>query len=212
MKKVTIAIMAILTVGIISFVSCNKDNETINSGNIPAKSTGNPNPDLVHIATGNINSGVESVEFVCDLERFEHEFNQVLVDSLGSNFLFNEMRIIDDTFPNINTVAYLAISIVDVNEGTTTTYFAPISKGINGNNIYYYGNRRGKITVICTGHDCQGGCSLKGDGTGCTPCNNTQGSCDSQVIYEGETGGPSTWEVSGALLSALGILVTVLVA
>lgn len=212
MKKVTIAIMAILTVGIISFVSCNKDNETINSGNIPAKSTGNPNPDLVHIATGNINSGVESVEFVCDLESFEQEYNQVLADSLGSNYIFNDMIIVDDTFPNQNTAAYLAISIVDVNEGTTTTYFAPISKEINGNNIYYYGNRRGKITVICTGHNCQGGCTINSDGTGCTPCNNQQGTCDSQVIYEGETGGPSAWEVSGVLLSALGILVTVLVA
>lgn len=183
MKKVTIAIMAILTVGIISFVSCNKDNETINSGNIPAKTTGNPGNGLINIATCDVNTGLASLNFCVDIATFESYFNQLLADSLGQNFIFNDLYIIDDNVGNSNEIPYLALSIVDVATGETETQFAKINKVIENNTVQYCTNGEGLNIVVCTGHNCTNGCYLNAERTGCTDCQNQDGTCSTFALH-----------------------------
>ena len=175
--------MAILTVGIITFVSCNKDNETINNENIPAKSTGNPVNGIINIATCDANIGLASLNFCVDIVTFESYFNQLLADSLGHNFIFNDLYIIDDNVGNSNETPYLALSIVDVATGETETQFAKINKIIENSTVQYCTDGSGLDIVICTGHDCTNGCNLNADRTGCTACQNQDGSCSTFALH-----------------------------
>ncbi len=211
MKKIYIAILTLLTIGMVTIVSCSKESNTNPETSQIIKSTGNPGQELVHIATGNINAGSESIDFEIDMTVFEQEFNQVLADSLGNNYIFNDLQIIDDEIGNTDEVPYLAISIVDINTGNTTTYYTPIVKEPEGNNMLYYGNRGGQVEVYCYGNNCQDGCALNASRTGCTGCSNANqgGTCNSVVRATGQGEGPTVWEVAGVVLAVIGIIVTI---
>lgn len=192
-KFFAVAIAAIMTIGSIVFVSCNKENETVS----PNASINKPNNDVttktggngvvynqpVLIAYCNTQAGLSSLTFNTDMNAFEQTLNQMLSDSLGSNFIFNDIDIVDDNPSNPNVVPFLAVSIVDLNDGSTTTYFMDIDKGYEEGKTLYYTDGKGVTLVICRGDNCTGGCKLDETKTGCTACTNAEGHCKSTVIH-----------------------------
>ena len=219
MKKYTkilaVAIAAIMTIGSIVFVSCNKENNF--PATDPDQQTTNiakTDSDVILIAECEMSEGSTYIRFIADMDSFELKFNKILADTLGDSFILNDIEIVDDNVLDIEEVPYLSISIVNIETGITSTYFAPIIKAFDEGKVLYYGNRRGHVEIICRGQNCQGGCTINSDKTGCdSKCNNQDGICNTYVHYTDQGGdGPTAWEVSGVLLAALGILVTVLVA
>lgn len=178
-----VVVVSIMTIGSGAFVSCDKEIDVLSNSNNDHSVT-KDNPDnTIYLASCDITLGLSSLIYGFDVDDFEDAVNILLADSVGNEFIFNDITIIDDSVSNLERDPYLAVSIVNTLTGEMETQFGRIDKTISGNEVLYTTDGEGLNIVICSGKNCKNGCMLNEDHTGCTSCENGDGTCSTFSLH-----------------------------
>ncbi len=195
MKKsiLRISCVAVLVAAIaVAIFSCNKEKVVKDSITTETVSLSKSNLSGI-IATAK--EGDVEAHLLFDKSKFENLFQDGLTQCLGQEYVFDDISIWDENPADMNIVPALRLTILNTKDGTTLSYFMLTKKHYkDGLILYDVPTRNAKenpVSVKCVGHNCKGGgCALNGRRTGCKPCSNRNGVCDSDVNYSGDVNDP----------------------
>lgn len=190
-----ISCVAVLVAAVaVAVFSCNKEKVVKDSITTETVSLSKSNLSGNYIIATAKEGDVEA-HLLFDKGKFESLFQDVLTNHLGKNCIFDDISIWDENPADMNIVPALRLTILNTKDGTTLSYFMLTKKHYkDGLILYDVPTRNAKenpVSVKCVGHNCKGGgCALNGRRTGCKPCSNRDGVCDSDVNYSGDVNDP----------------------
>ena len=212
-QKKTIFVSLLCTLFIFAETSCNKDsNITLNNSSNssqPCKSTGNNSTMEIAYYTQN---GVEA-SFMFNLDSFEIQFRPKIQNNIGDDYIYEDIAIFDDYPYNLNNPAYLKIAVFKISEGASLNIFYDIDKINTNDTIKYFTALPGQegcpwTFVTCKGSNCyanqdhtESGC--KRDGKNCTPCVNSDGTCERTETPVMQAIGTAIGTIASAIIAAI---------
>lgn len=148
-----------------------------------------------------------------DKDIYECIIGKCLEKKLGGDYVFEDIKIIDEYPFCSDSIAALQQTLFNVKTGETVNLFSILEKDISNNEITYYAtpNSSERRDITCTAKDCGDGCKLNSDKTGCTKCGEEKGSCTATDApnHNGEI----TWkDVIGWTLVVAQIIVSIILA
>lgn len=188
-----ISCVAVLVAAIaVAVFSCNK--EKVVKDSITTETVSLSKSNLLGIIATAKEGDVEA-HLLFDKSKFENLFQDGLTQCLGQEYIFDDISIWDENPADMNIIPALRLTILNTIDGTTISYFILTKKHYKDGIILYdiptKNAKENPVTVKCTGHNCKGGgCALNVRRTGCKPCSNRDGNCDSEVTYSGEVNDP----------------------
>ncbi len=185
MKKVLSGLMlAALLATSILFVNCSEDDSEDYSINKKSASTTESESVLIARCL----KGSDAIELSFDVDTVARQTEDAIKHKYSTEIVVEEISVFDQNPNSLESASGLIFSVFVPSNGVSNKMFVPLEKynDEDGNVVYKLSEL--KITVSCTGTNCNGGCQLiteNGQAKGCTECKNDKGTCISKT--EGET-------------------------
>lgn len=181
-NSLAILTCTLLIVACVTMVACNKDHN--NSSSPIQKEAKGPNVESVSL--GYFNPDRNIIELCFDKETFFNLYQAYIDDSIGTNYVIEDISITDEYPYETSNTAVLKLTIFETDSAETISNFLLLAKEPQENGLVVYytnGNGNERTVVRCRAQRCNDGCDLNPDKTGCTPCKDERGVCKKEVIH-----------------------------
>ena len=199
----------ILMVLVGAIVSCNKESYDISVTNNANNVSTLPKESSLVLGTYDESSKSFCLNF--DKEIFMVQYQQILIDSGLVDLVVENISIEDENPMGDTNKSVFRISVFDTATAEAQSLFLLTDKTINGNTVTYTTNRAGGHFVVhCNGKNCNNGCWINNDRTGCTACNGGPDSyCKQRAVYRTSSGNEiDAADLIGWGIGLLGIIIT----